>query len=64
MQVSHNGKPALGNTNGINVVTKKITSSNYSAFNKVAKSVSQSKPPAHAQYFNSAKVKNESATGG
>ena len=28
-------------------------------FNKAAKSVSQSKPPAHAQYFNSAKMKNE-----
>ena len=27
--------------------------------NKVAKSVSQSKPPAHFQYFNSAKIKND-----
>ena len=26
---------------------------------KAAKSVSSSKPPAHAQYFNSAKVKND-----
>lgn len=66
-QLAYNsGKNPINN--GINVVTTKkgsIASQqgpnvNVAAgFNKAAKSVSQSKPPAHAQYFNSAKMKNE-----
>ena len=49
--------------NGVKFNAHNSVEANETVQNKAAKSVSSSKPPAHAQYFNSAKIKTNEPEG-